>query len=135
VSNNPYQLRSLAGFGTRERLDLGVLGVVAVEIANAAQASLLVGLQTAGRPERFQGWLEWSTPQFRIDSGAPVEIGLDGEALKLDPPLVFEIVPGALRIRIPRAAVGRSPAATAVDMLSQSTIVQLGRVAAGTAPE
>jgi len=131
VSNDPYQLHSLAGFGTRERLDLGVLGIVAVRIANAREATAFFGLEAAGRPARFGGWLEWTAPRFRIDAAAPVEVGLDGEALQVDPPLRFETMPGALRVRIPRRAVGQSPAATAVDVLAGSTIAQLARTAVG----
>ena len=33
VSNNPYQLAHPGGRGTRERLDLGVLGIVAVQVS------------------------------------------------------------------------------------------------------
>ncbi|HEV3352447.1 MAG TPA: diacylglycerol kinase family protein [Acidimicrobiales bacterium] len=131
VSNNPYQLHSVGGFGTRERLDLGMLGVVAVRIAGPAEASLFIGFEAARQPQRFKGWLEWTSAEFRVDSAEPVEIGLDGEALKLDPPLVFETIPGALRVRIPRHAIGRSPAATAVNVLARSTITQLAQVVAG----
>jgi len=131
VSNNPYQLHTLPGIGTRERLDLGLLGIVTIRIAKAGDATAIAALQATGQPQRYKGWLEWSAPQFRIDSGAPVEIGLDGEALKLDPPLVFETKPGALRVRLPRHAVGRSPAASGVNVLSHATITQLSRVAAG----
>ena len=133
VSNNPYQLRSLAGMGTRERLDLGVLGIVTVRISSAGDATAFASLEAAGRPQRYKGWLEWSAPRFCIDSSGPVEIGLDGEALKVEPPLVFEIKPAALRVRIPRHAVGHSPTAMTVDILSQATITQLARVAAGRA--
>ncbi len=38
VSNNPYQLHRFGGRGTRERLDCGVLGVMAVQIANSRAA-------------------------------------------------------------------------------------------------
>jgi diacylglycerol kinase family enzyme len=131
VSNNPYQLHSLAGVGTRERLDLGVLGIVTVRFARAGDASAIAALEAAGRPDRYKGWLGWSAPRFRVDSGAPVEIGLDGEAVKLDPPLVFEIRPASLRVRIPRHAIGRSPAATAVAVLSHATTTQLARIVGG----
>jgi len=134
VSNNPYQLHSLAGIGTRERLDLGVLGVVTIRISNAGDAGVFATLEAAGRPQRFKGWLEWSAPSFRLDSDGPVEVGLDGEALKLDPPLLFETKPRALRVRLPRHAIGRSPAARAVDVLSQSTVSQLAQVVAGNEP-
>jgi diacylglycerol kinase family enzyme len=131
VSNNPYELHTLVGRGTRERLDLGVLGVVAARINSANDMRRFVALEATGQIHRFPGWLEWSVPHFRVDSGGPVEVGVDGEALKLEPPLVFEIRPGALRVRLPRHAVGRSPAARAVHVMSRSTITDLGRVVAG----
>jgi diacylglycerol kinase family enzyme len=44
---------------------------------------------------------EWTTRRFEIDSGAAIDIGLDGEAIRLEPPLRFESLPAALRIRAP----------------------------------
>ncbi len=131
VSNNPYQLANLAGRGTRERMDLGALGVVAVRLSDARDAARFVALEATGQIRRFPGWLEWAAPRFQVDSGGPVEIGVDGEALRMDPPLVFETVPGVLRVRLPRRALGLSPAGRAVHLLSGSTITQLGLVVAG----
>jgi diacylglycerol kinase family enzyme len=131
VSNNPYQLASLAGRGTRARMDLGVLGVATARISDARDASRFVALEAAGQIRRFPGWLEWTTPRFQVDSGAPVEIGVDGEALKMEPPLVFESRPGVLRARLPRRTVGLSPAARAVHLLSRSAIAELGQVVVG----
>jgi diacylglycerol kinase family enzyme len=132
VSNDPYQLDRLAGRGTRERLDVGALGVVAVRIQSAADASRFVALEAAGQIRRFQGWLEWVTPRFELDSAAAVEIGLDGEALKMEPPLVFETMPAALHVRLPRHAIGLSPAARAVHLVSRSTMTDLLHVVAGS---
>ncbi|HEX9353964.1 MAG TPA: hypothetical protein VF933_09130, partial [Streptosporangiaceae bacterium] len=67
-------------------------------------------------------------------SAAPVPVGVDGEALTLDPPLVFTSRPGALRVRLPRWTLRRSPAARTVQMLSGSTVTGLARVAAGRMP-
>jgi diacylglycerol kinase family enzyme len=134
VSNNPYELHSLAGRGTRKRVDLGVLGIVAARIVNAREASQFVALEGAGRVRRFPGWVEWEAPTFRIDSDEPVEIGVDGEALKLEPPLRFESRPGALRVRLPRHAIGRSPAARGTRVLSRSTVGDLLGVVAGRRP-
>ena len=131
VSNNPYQLASLAGRGTRERMDRGLLGVVAARVTDARDAGRLVALEAAGQIRRFPGWLEWDSQRFEVDSGGPVEIGVDGEALKMGPPLVFETRPGVLRVRRPRQAIGLSPAARAVHVLSRSTITELGQVVAG----
>jgi diacylglycerol kinase family enzyme len=98
VSNNPYQLANLAGAGTRERIDTGTLGVVAARVRSPADASKLVGLELASRVGRFSGLLSFSTAEFEVRSGNPVEVGLDGEALVLEPPLRFRSMPGALRV-------------------------------------
>jgi diacylglycerol kinase family enzyme len=131
VSNDPYQLDHIGGRGTRERLDGGVLGIVAARIGDAADARQFAALEAAGQVRRFPGWHEWSAPRFEVSSGSPVEIGIDGEALLMDPPLVFESRPRALRVRLPRNAAAHSPAAMTVHLLSGSTITQLGRVLAG----
>jgi diacylglycerol kinase family enzyme len=129
VSNNPYQLTHLAGAGTRARIDAGVLGVTAARVRTGADVSRLLALELVGQAERFPGLLSWSTPELEVRSGGPVEVGLDGEALVLAPPLRFVSMPGALRVRLPPTA-GLAPAASAVSL----TVENLGallRVAAG----
>jgi diacylglycerol kinase family enzyme len=135
VSNNPYELETLGGAGTRERLDLGVLGILVARISNAREWQEFIALETMGRVSKFPGWMEWHAPRFEIRSSEPVEIGVDGEALKMDPPLVFVSLPLALRVRRPAGALS-SPAGAnnAIRLLSGSTVAQLGRVAAGHAP-
>jgi hypothetical protein len=59
-----------------------------------------------------------------------VEVGLDGEALVLDPPIRFRTMPGALRVRLPAHAPGYSPAA-AVPTKGWATITALLQTAAG----
>ncbi len=130
VSNDPYQLDHLNGRGTRARMDLGTLGVVTARISSAADAVTFVGLEAAGKIRSFPGWLEWESPRFQVDSNAPVEIGIDGEAMLMDPPLVFESMPGVLRIRLPKHAPGFAPAAATVP-LNTSTVGALLRTAAG----
>jgi diacylglycerol kinase family enzyme len=133
VSNDPYDLHRLTGLGTRERIDFGVLGIVAARISNAAEFARFVGLEATGHPQRFPGWIEWTAQHFEVDSSGPVDVGLDGEALTLTPPLVFETKPGALRVRLPRHAIGRSPTAKSIHLLSHATIADLVRVASGRA--
>jgi hypothetical protein len=41
-----------------------------------------------------------------VDSSGPVPIGLDGEALLLQPPLEFCTLPGVLRVRLPPTSTG-----------------------------
>jgi len=131
VSNNAYQLADFSGRGTRERIDRGLLGVVTARIEGVRAAEQFVALNAAGQVRRFSGWHEWTTPRFRIDSGGPVEIGVDGEAMTLDPPLVFESLPAALRVRLPGHAPGVSPAARRI---SRSTLGELWTTVAGRSP-
>jgi diacylglycerol kinase family enzyme len=130
VSNDPYQIDHIGGRGTRARLDTGELGVVAARINGPVQARRFVALEAAGQIRRFEGWLEWNTARFRVGSGGPVEIGIDGEAMTMDPPLVFTSRPGALRVRLPRRA-SLSPAATAVHLATRSTVAELATIAIG----
>jgi hypothetical protein len=88
-------------------------------------------LELAGQVRRFPGWREWTGNRFEVDSDRPVEVGVDGEALVLDPPLLFESQPGALAVWLPRAALPLSPAARAVRVLTRSTAADLVSVAAG----
>ena len=129
VSNNPYRLASLAGAGTRERIDTGQLGVLAARVRSATDVSRLVALELVGQVGRFPGLLSWSTEELEVRSSGPVEVGLDGEALVLDPPLRFVSLPGALRVRLP-SGVGLPPAARAA-ALSTDNLGALLRVAAG----
>ena len=101
VSNDPYRLGRALGSGTRPRLDAGVLGItVAGEDA------------AGGAHKRVE---EWTAPSFEVRSDGPVAAGIDGEALKLDPPLQFRTRPQALRVRIAPQHPGASPSAAMPD--------------------
>ena len=128
VSNNPYELTHLSGAGTRERIDTGMLGIVAARV-QGSDISKLVALELVGQAGRYPGLSSWSAPELEVRSGGPVEIGLDGEALVLEAPLRFASMPGALRMRLPRRA-GLSPAARAVALTTEN-LGTLLHVAAG----
>ena len=53
------------------------------ELGNVAA---LVAAEGAGAIQHLPPVSAWSTPTFRVDSGGPVEIALDGEAAVMDPP-------------------------------------------------
>ena len=65
--------------------------------------------------QRSSGCSSGSRPTFEIASGSPVAAGIDGEAMRLDPPLRFRIRPGALRVRIAPHHPGASPSALEPD--------------------
>jgi diacylglycerol kinase family enzyme len=131
VSNNQYQIDQIGGRGTREHLDDGTLGVVAARIDGPAQARQFVARESVGQIRRFPGWQEWQAPRFEVRSAGPVQIAIDGEALTMDPPLLFASRPGALLVRVPRHAAALSPAAAAVHLTSRSTLGELAAVAVG----
>ena len=133
ISNDPYELRRAHGRGSRARLDRGVLGIVAVDLSSAADVQRLISLQAVGQLDRFEGWHEWTCERFEVRSSGSIEVGVDGEAIVMQPPLVFTTRPGALRVRMPAHATGLSPAAKAVHVTSGSTLRRLVGIASGRA--
>ena len=125
VSNNAYRLGKVVGSGTRPRLDDGVLGVSVIGASAGRSAD-----EDAGAGSGQPRWREWTAPTFAVDSDEPVPAGIDGEALKLDPPLRFRIRPGVLRVRIAPAHPGASPSALAPDG-AWAGVVGLTRIAGG----
>lgn len=130
ISNNPYG-STLAGSTSRPRLDTHELGITSIvlEPPPAGPRAFLAALAT-GHPERYPGYTSWSAPTFEVGSGGPVDIGLDGETMTMDPPLRFSIRPDPVRVRLPKQAIGYSPAARAIGTsaaLRQLWGVVLGR--------
>jgi diacylglycerol kinase family enzyme len=130
VSNDKYELGRGEGFGSRRRIDAGTLGIVAARFRSSGEIARFVQLQATGRARRFSGWAEWTDTSFELRSGRPVEVGIDGEAILLDPPIRFRVAPRALRVRIPPHAPGYSPAAAAPTP-GWSTVTALLQTAAG----
>ena len=106
ISNNPY------GKGaSRPRLDTHQLGVVALVLDRTAGPTAFAAALASGHPERFQGLTSWATPTFEVTSDGPIDVGLDGETMTMEPPLRFTIRPTPVRVRLPTHAIGYSPAA------------------------
>jgi diacylglycerol kinase family enzyme len=123
VSNNTYRIGHLLGTGTRPSIDDGLLGV-----------AVFMG----PRPRRSAGptgpaWRQWAAVTFDIDSPGPIPIGVDGEALVMEPPLHFTIRPGALRVRIAPQHPGASPSAAQPEGLIDGARSLL-RIALGADP-
>jgi diacylglycerol kinase family enzyme len=109
VSNDAYRLDHIGGFGRRERLDAGSLGIVTVTVDRARDVPVLMAAEAAGHIRQFRGYREWTATHFEVDSGEPlIDVGVDGEALQLRPPLRFRSLPGALRVRTPVDGPGSS---------------------------
>jgi diacylglycerol kinase family enzyme len=100
VSNNPYRAPRPGVAGARRGVDRGVLGVIAVRAVSPNELLTLMATESTGAVPRLPGWLDFTAAVFTVDAGAPVDVALDGEPCVLDPPLRFESVPAALRIRV-----------------------------------
>ena len=110
VSNNPYGSPP-GSIVSRPRLNGGLLGVLALELADPVAVRAFRAAAEAGSAERLPGVRTWAVPEFEVDADGPLDLGIDGEAVRMSPPLRFTIRPGALRVRVPRQASGFSPAA------------------------
>lgn len=130
VSNNPYRLSSLGGFGSRPRLDSGALGVATLSVDRATDVNRLVVLEVAGTPGRYKGWRQWSATSVVVNGPPGLAAALDGEVRTFDPPLRFKIRPQAVRARIALDEPGASPALLRPPM-SATTIIGLVRVVCG----
>ncbi|MEU3554213.1 diacylglycerol/lipid kinase family protein [Streptomyces fragilis] len=145
VSNNPYgRAVDAARPGRRERLDTGLLGVVCVRVANAAQAAGLA------RGPHAEGLIRLTAEQVVVTAGTDTDAdmdmdmdtgtgtdtdagtdptlpaGIDGEHVVLPSPVVCRIEPGALRVRVPRRRRLRPSRAAATDW-RKVTRLALGR--------
>jgi diacylglycerol kinase family enzyme len=122
VSNNRYRLGRAVGSGTRPKIDDELLGIT---VASAP---------VAGRSLFQRPWQEWSAAEFEVEADGPIAAGIDGEAVTLDPPLRFRILPAALAVRIAAAHPGASPSA-AMPEGAWETALALTRIAVGSAPK
>jgi diacylglycerol kinase family enzyme len=129
VSNGPYGT-TVATMTSRPSIDTGELGITTLVLPDDAATRRFLAALATNRPDRYEGLQIWSGPDFVIDSGGPIAVGLDGEAMDMDPPLRFSIRPHVLRIRLAHSAIGYSPAARATsarDFLPNLWSVALGR--------
>jgi YegS/Rv2252/BmrU family lipid kinase len=102
VGNNAYQL-ALPAAGSRESLEDGRLTVLVMRSKSLpgflfAAARALIGLQRDDDMVDLGGVTE-----LKVDSGRrQLTLGIDGETIQLETPLLFRIRPGALRVIAPR---------------------------------
>jgi diacylglycerol kinase family enzyme len=112
MSNNPYHISTLRHLGRRFALDTGQLGAIVLKRpAGAPSPDLLPRLRRelrqghAGRPG--EGVISWTAARITLRGTAThVPAGIDGELVLLDLPIVCEIRPGALQVRLPRQRPG-----------------------------
>jgi diacylglycerol kinase family enzyme len=131
ISNNPYGT-TFGGRGSRPRLDTHRLGVVALVLSKRGDAATFLAALASGHPNRFGGLSSWATPTFAVTSDGPIEMGLDGESMVMDSPLRFSIRASPVRVRLPKDAIGYSPAARSLGW--RKSLRRLWATAIGTIP-
>jgi diacylglycerol kinase family enzyme len=99
ISNDEYLLGPTFGTGTRPRLDAGLLGIVDFHPP------------TPGAGEQVARWRQLSATSLEVQADGPVPLGIDGEAVTMEPPLRFRSRRRALRVRIAADHPGASPSA------------------------
>lgn len=109
ISNNPYGSGRLRDLGRRERIDQGVLGIVAGHIASAGEAAALLRRAEFRTVTTLVGDGDVVVDVDR--SGEPpakaeIPVGVDGEALMVPAPVRCSVRPRALRVRLPRERPG-----------------------------
>ena len=106
VSNNPYVLGTSPDNAQRRHLDLGCLGVFAVNTRTGAEAARLIAAQALGQRKRSRSWHEFTASEFEVRSrSGTAYAGVDGEALDLPTPLHFRTHPGGLTLLVPAGNV------------------------------
>jgi diacylglycerol kinase family enzyme len=128
VSNNPYHMGSINGFGQRPRIDTGQLGVAVLSVESGLSVAAIVALAAAGTPHLHSGFRAWTAPTLTVTSSTRIRAGVDGEAMEFDSPLHFEIRHRGLTLLLPPGAgIGKH--------LPSSTIRSLVEVLAGEPTE
>ena len=101
VGNNDYRL-SLPGAGRRETLDDGKLCAMVMRKKSAPGFLAAVARVLAGRTRDDDMVRLEDVTRLRVDSArSTVTLALDGETVRMRPPLQFRIRPRALRVIVP----------------------------------
>jgi diacylglycerol kinase family enzyme len=100
VSNNPYRPARPGARGARRGIDSGLLGVLAIRVLTPRQLAEVGAAERSGALPRSPGSLNFTAQEFAVHSTGPTEVALDGEALVVQPPLQFESLRSALRVRV-----------------------------------
>jgi diacylglycerol kinase family enzyme len=102
VANNDYRMTSMADLGERTRLDEGALHAYVIQAVDRRTLIAMLARAVAGRVEEAEGWVEWASSGFTVETGRPhLHAAIDGEPVVLESPLEFEIKPRALRVLVP----------------------------------
>ena len=101
IGNNPYNITGRR-LGKREALDTGQLGLYAVrhKSAGALIGFALRALVGRADPARDFAPID-DCAAFTLLGSGPIDVAHDGEVTRMQLPLQFRILPGALKVKVP----------------------------------
>jgi diacylglycerol kinase family enzyme len=103
ISNNPYDLSRLGIESPRLALEEGRLSVYWLPHMPRLKLTSFVAHYLAGRVHRAPGFRSFRTSRVKVDSSKRhLHLGVDGEVVTMNTPLVITIVPQSLSVKVPR---------------------------------
>ncbi|NVB78559.1 MAG: diacylglycerol kinase family lipid kinase [Kofleriaceae bacterium] len=105
VGNNEYET-GVTTLGSRKRMDRGTLGVYTVRATSRLKMFWLVlrGMFSRGSPPDLE--MHAVDKADIVTNKRKLKVALDGEVVRMAPPLHYRARPGALRVFAPSAALG-----------------------------
>src|SRR5581483_10304086 len=103
VSNNSYDLSRLGVEAPRSTLEEGRLSVYWLPHLPRIALTRFLAHYLAGRVKTAPGFRSFRTMRLKVQSAKKrLSLGVDGELVTMQPPLVITIVPKALTVKVPR---------------------------------
>ena len=101
IGNNPYNLTGRR-LGKRDTLDTGMLGLNAVRHKNLAALIGFALRALVGRADPARDFVDIEDcAEFVLHGSGPIDVAHDGEVSRMQLPLRFRSLPGALRVKVP----------------------------------
>ncbi|HEX8152756.1 MAG TPA: YegS/Rv2252/BmrU family lipid kinase [Thermoanaerobaculia bacterium] len=102
VSNNSYDLSRVGIEAPRTSLEDGTVSVYWLPHLRRLALARFAARYLAGRAQSAQEFQSFVTRSVRVETTRPsLQVGLDGEVVRLTAPLVITSVPQALAVRVP----------------------------------
>ncbi|HEV7484265.1 MAG TPA: YegS/Rv2252/BmrU family lipid kinase [Thermoanaerobaculia bacterium] len=103
ISNNSYDLSRLGIEAPRRALEEGRLSVYWLPRVPRLALTSFVAHYLAGRVHEAPGFRSFRTSRVKIQSSkSHLHLGIDGEVVTMNTPLVITIVPQSLSVKVPR---------------------------------
>ena len=103
ISNNSYDLSRLGIEAPRRALEEGRLSVYWLPHVPRLALTRFVAHYLAGRVRDTPGFRSFRTSQIKVQSSKRhLHLGIDGEVVTMNTPLVITIVPQSLSVKVPR---------------------------------